>query len=61
MRYAKSALDSIFAFGYHYQKVGVMLTDLVPAYLFVQSSPERVARPEGHAATLEPIKNGSYN
>ncbi|NEU66932.1 DinB/UmuC family translesion DNA polymerase [Spirosoma agri] len=31
LRYAKSALDAIFAFDYNYQKVGVMLTDLVPA------------------------------
>lgn len=29
-RYAQAALKSIFQFGYNYQKVGVILTDLVP-------------------------------
>lgn len=30
LKYAISGLKSIFAFGYNYQKVGIMLTDLVP-------------------------------
>ncbi|MBD2752639.1 Y-family DNA polymerase [Spirosoma validum] len=31
IKYAESSLKAIFRFGYHYAKVGVMLTDLVPA------------------------------
>lgn len=31
LRYATTALHSIFAFGYAYQKVGIILTALVPA------------------------------
>jgi DNA polymerase V len=31
VRYAHAALRAIFRFGYEYQKVGVMLTGLVPA------------------------------
>ena len=31
IKYAESALKAIFKFGYQYAKVGVMLTDLVPA------------------------------
>ncbi|SFE31589.1 Y-family DNA polymerase [Spirosoma endophyticum] len=30
LKYAVSGLKAIFAFGYNYQKIGVMLTDLVP-------------------------------
>jgi DNA polymerase V len=31
LKYAESGLKSIFRFGYNYQKVGIMLTDLVPS------------------------------
>lgn len=31
LQYASAALKEIFAFGYHYLRVGIMLTDLVPA------------------------------
>ncbi|WP_052731155.1 DUF4113 domain-containing protein [Spirosoma radiotolerans] len=30
IKYAESALKAIFKFGYNYQRVGIMLTDLVP-------------------------------
>lgn len=49
LKYAHSALQSIFAFGYNYQKVGIILTDLVPVDyrqkgLFVEGPDERMIR-----------------
>ncbi|WP_461093080.1 DinB/UmuC family translesion DNA polymerase [Spirosoma gilvum] len=31
LQYASAALKEIFAYGYHYLRVGIILTDLVPA------------------------------
>jgi len=47
--YALGLLKSIFSFGYEYQKVGVMLTDLVPAdhrqgHLFTNGPDERLIK-----------------
>lgn len=49
VRYAHEVLTSIFAFGYEYQKVGVMLTGLVPedhrqGHLFTSGPDERLAK-----------------
>ncbi|MBD2753737.1 Y-family DNA polymerase [Spirosoma validum] len=49
VKYAESALKAIFRFGYHYAKVGVMLTDLVPqdyrqAGVFVSGPDERLIK-----------------
>ncbi|WP_461068314.1 DinB/UmuC family translesion DNA polymerase [Spirosoma horti] len=47
LKYAISGLASIFAFGYNYQKVGIMLTNLVPFHyrqkgLFVEGPNEKM-------------------
>jgi DNA polymerase V len=49
LKYAQSALTSIFAFGYNYQKVGIILSDLVPAHyrqkgIFVEGPDERLIK-----------------
>ncbi|MBD2752002.1 Y-family DNA polymerase [Spirosoma validum] len=49
IKYAESGLKAIFKFGYHYARVGVMLTDLVPADyrqagVFTQGPDERLIR-----------------
>ena len=52
LRYAQSILRSIFAFGYAYQKVGLIMTDLVPTDyrqkgVFVEGPDERLIRLAG--------------
>ena len=52
LRYAQSILKSIFAFGYNYQKVVIILTDLVPGDyrqkgIFVDGPDERQIRLAG--------------
>ncbi|AUD01448.1 Y-family DNA polymerase [Spirosoma pollinicola] len=49
IKYAASGLKAIFKFGYNYQRVGIMLTDLVPADyrqmgVFTQGPDERLIR-----------------
>lgn len=49
IKYAESGLKAIFKFGYNYQRVGIMLTDLVPAGyrqvgVFTQGPDERLIR-----------------
>lgn len=55
--YAQAVLQSIFAFGYHYQKVGVILSNLVPAgyrqeNIFVEGPDERFVKLAGLMDTL---------
>lgn len=52
LRYAQSTLRSIFAYGYNYQKVGLIMTDLVPADyrqkgVFVDGPDERLIQLAG--------------
>ena len=52
LRYAQSALTSIFAFGYQFQKVGIILADLMPGDyrqkgVFVDGPDERLLKLAG--------------
>ncbi|WP_332368946.1 DUF4113 domain-containing protein [Spirosoma telluris] len=52
LRYAQASLKAIFQFGYNFQKVGVILTNLVPADyrqkgLFVEGPDERMIKLAG--------------